>query len=252
MFTDTHTHPYYNSDGAEFIRNAIAAGVDRMIMPNVDVDSIAPMKDLARQFPSNLRMTVGLHPTEVKDDADEALHRILEELNSTDQYIAVGEVGMDLYWDKTFREKQMEIFDRQLSEATVRDLPVIIHCRNAVDETLEVLSGHPEARAVFHSFGGSGADVERILKTNGKSYFGINGIITFKNSDLREVVRDIPIEKILLETDSPYLAPVPFRGKPNQSAYLPYISDAVGTAFGKSREEIARITADNSIALFGF
>ncbi len=252
MFTDTHTHPYYNEDAEGFVRRAIAAGVDRMIMPNVDLASIDLLKRLAAAFPDNLRMTMGLHPTEVKEDADEVLESILAELKSGAGYVAVGEVGIDLYWDKTFRDKQMEVFDRQLAEASALGLPVIIHCREGQDETLEVLSRHKEVVAVFHSFGGSVDDVERILSMGDNYYFGINGIVTFKNSNLREVVPAIPENRLLLETDSPYLAPVPKRGKPNESAYLPYIAATIADATGKTVEQIAQATRSNSISLFGF
>lgn len=252
MFTDTHTHPYYNEDGEAFVRRAISAGVDRMIMPNVDTESVGPIKRLAAAFPENLRMTMGLHPTEVKENADEALAQILDEFGSGAEYIAVGEVGIDLYWDKTFRDKQMEVFDRQLLEAEKLHLPVIIHCREGLDETLEVLSGHKGVKAVFHSFGGTETDVERILNLGEDYYFGINGIVTFKNSNLRDVIPAIPENRLLLETDSPYLAPVPYRGRPNESAYLPYIAAAVAQAYNITVEQVADVTRSNSISLFGF
>lgn len=255
-FTDTHTHPYYSEketlSSEQFIFDAIDIGVTRMIMPNVDVDSIDPMRKLARQFPDNLRMAMGLHPTEVKEDADQKLNIIIKELNKHTDYIAVGEIGIDLYWDKTFRDYQMEIFDRQLSEAEKLKLPVIIHCREAFDQTLEVLSGHNNVKRVFHSFGGTINDVERILRQSEDAYFGINGVVTFKNSRLRDTVPAIPSERLLLETDSPYLAPVPHRGKRNQSAYLPLIGAEIARATGKTIEEIADITRTNSLDLFGF
>lgn len=252
MFTDTHTHPYYNEDPAGFVNRAIEAGVTRMILPNVDLESLKPMEDLAAAFPDNLRTAVGLHPTEVKENADETLELIFKNMSRQDLCVAVGEIGIDLYWDKTFRDKQMEIFDRQLYMAQSAKLPVIIHCREGLDETLEVISGHRNVRAVFHSFGGSEADVDAILKISDDFYFGINGIVTFKNSNLRQVLPAIPITNILLETDSPYLAPVPKRGKPNESAYLPYIARTVAEVIPIPYDEIARVTAINSQRLFGF
>lgn len=251
MLTDTHTHPYYCDDSESFVQRAVAAGVDRMIMPNVDLDSLAPMKNLAAKFPENLRMAVGLHPTEVKEDADEVLKEILKELDSGTPYVAIGEIGIDLYWDKTFKDKQMQILDAQIAEAEKRDLPVIIHCREGLDETLEVLSGHNKVRGVFHSFGGTVNDAERILALN-RFLIGINGIVTFKNSRLGEVVATLPSERILLETDSPYLAPVPHRGKANESSYLPYIAQTVAKAKGLTVDEVATITSNNSVTLFGF
>lgn len=252
QLTDTHTHPYYADDAAEFVRRAVDAGVTRMILPNVDVDSIGPMNRLAKTFPDNLRMAIGLHPTEVNENAAENLKTILQELEKKDSYVAVGEIGIDLYWDKTFRDLQMEMFERQLSVAEAKNLPVIIHCREALDEVLEVLTPFRSLKRVFHSFGGDIGDVERILASGDESYFGINGIVTFKNSSLRQVVPSIPSDRLLLETDSPYLAPVPHRGKPNESAYLVHIARTVADALNKDIEEVAGITSANSLALFGF
>lgn len=250
MFTDTHTHPYMADSPRDFVTAAVAAGVDRLIVPNVDAASVGPMFDIADQFPDNIRMAMGLHPTEVKEDADDVMGQI-ESYFDERRFVAVGEVGIDLYWDATFRDSQMRIFDRQLLLASRLDLPVIIHCRQGLDKTLEVLSGHSGIRATFHSFGGTTADVERILGS-GDYYFGINGIVTFKNSTLRDVVPAIPTDRLLLETDSPYLAPVPYRGRPNQSAYIPFIAAAVANATGRSVEETAAMTSANSQRLFGF
>ena len=196
-------------------------------------------------------MAMGLHPIEVNDSADDTLSAILELFGQRDDYVAVGEVGIDLYWDATFRDRQMDVFDRQLGFASSHNLPVIIHCRNGLDETLECLSGHRDVRAVFHSFGGTVDDVERI-RALGDYYFGINGIVTFKNSTLRSVLPAIPTNRILLETDAPYLAPVPHHGKKNESSYLPFIAATVAKSLGLSVEDIAKTTASNSVELFGF
>lgn len=250
--TDTHTHPYYSEDAEGFVRRAIDAGVTTMVMPNVDLKSVNAMQRLRKAFPENLYMAMGLHPTEVKEDADVVLEELLKELGNGDDYVAVGEVGIDLYWDKTFREKQMQIFEKQLQIAQKLGLPTIIHCREALDETLEVLQGNSRQKAVFHSFGGTRDDVERIMSLGENFYFGINGIVTFKNSGLKDVIPAIPSERILLETDSPYLAPVPFRGKTNESAYLTHIAQAVASACGCSLEEIARKTQANAKNFFRF
>lgn len=254
MFTDTHSHPYY-ADSYEqsvtIVHRAIDAGVDRIIMPNVDINSIEPMHRLSSDFPANLRMAMGLHPTEVKENADDTLSEILTRFDKSDEYIAVGEVGIDLYWDTTFRDKQMDVFDRQLDYASHCGLPVIIHCREGLDETLECLSGHRDVAAVFHSFGGTVEDVERIRRL-GDYYFGINGIVTFKNSKLSDILLSIGLDRILLETDSPYLAPVPYRGKKNESAYLPLVANKIAETLDKSIEEVAARTANNSINIFGF
>lgn len=251
---DTHTHPYMAeegdlSGGAQAVRRAIDAGVERMIFPNVDVASIRPMLDLAARFPENVACAMGLHPTEVKENWQEELPKILVEIGDGSKYVALGEIGMDLYWDKTFRAEQMEVFDTLCTRAEEVRLPIIIHCREGLDETLEVLQGHKGLPAVFHSFGGTAEDVERI-RSLGDYFFGINGIVTFKNSKLSEVLPVIGLDRILLETDAPYLAPTPFRGKRNESAYLPLIASKIGETHGLSRDEIDRATTANALALF--
>lgn len=249
-FVDTHTHPYYCDDPEGFVNRALEAGVTTLVMPNVDCGSIAPMFQLAEKYPGNLYMAMGLHPTEIKEDADEVLQRILVELNKENPFIAVGEIGIDLYWDKSFREKQMELFEEQLSKAVSLNLPAIIHCREGLDETLEVLQRFKDIKAVFHSFGGTSDDVERILSQNRNAYFGINGIVTFKNSKLRETIPIIPQKRILLETDSPYLAPVPHRGRPNESSYLSLIGRTVADCLNTDLEDIAELTTKNAADFF--
>lgn len=250
---DSHSHPYMaETPGAatEIVRRAIQAGVTRIIMPNCDVSTIAPMRELAAAFPTVLDMAMGLHPTEVKPDDGEALNSIITELNShSDQYVAIGEIGMDLYWDKTYADLMMQTFDRQLAEAERLDMPVIIHCREALDPTLEVLSAHRGVKAVFHSFGGTTADVERISST-GDYYFGINGIVTFRNSNLSDTLPAIPADRLLIETDSPYLAPVPKRGCPNESSYLPYIASHIARCLNVPLDDLIATTTANAARLF--
>lgn len=250
---DTHTHLYMpefagDDNGAEAVRRAIDAGVHIMIFPNVDATTVEPMKALAARFPCNVRMAMGLHPTEVRDGWREQCQAMIAELDK-DRYVAVGEIGMDLYWDAAFAAEQQQAFDMQVAEAERRGLPVIIHCREGLDPTLEVLQGHPSVRAVMHSFGGTAADVDKIRRT-GDYYFGINGIVTFKNCKVRDVLPDIGIERILLETDSPYLAPVPHRGKRNESAFITNTAAHVAAHMGMTCEEVARITSANARTLF--
>lgn len=159
-------------------------------------------------------------------------------------------MGIDLYWDASRRTQQMKAFDAQLSLAEERGLPVIIHCRNALDETLEVLQSHPAVSAVMHSFGGTAGDAERILQT-GSYYFGINGILTFKKSTLPDAVKAIPTERLLLETDAPYLAPVPMRGRRNESAYLTHTASCLAEILGIDMQEVADLTSNNARRLFG-
>lgn len=249
---DTHTHlylPVFESDSGSdaTVRRAIDAGVDKMIFPNVDADTIEPMRRLSSRFAQNIRCAIGLHPTEVRENWEDTLTEVLNAYDKKD--VAIGEIGIDLYWDKTFREEQMKVFDRQCSFAREHDLPVIIHCREGLDEVLEILKGYKNVHAVFHSFGGSVDDVEKIRK-HGDYYFGINGIVTFKNSGLKDVLPCIGINRILLETDSPYLAPVPNRGKRNESSYLPYIAAYIAQYLDIPTSEVDTVTSDNALTLF--
>lgn len=251
---DTHTHLYLpefetDSNGAAAVSRALNVGVDHLIFPNVDISTVEPMEKLAAVFPDHISCAMGLHPTEVKSSWHEDLAQIMEILADGSRYVAVGEVGIDLYWDKTFRREQMEAFDMQVARAEELHLPLIIHCRDGLDETLEVMSGHPHARAVFHSFGGTEEDVARIRRI-GDFFFGINGIVTFKNSKLRNILPVIGAERLLLETDSPYLAPVPHRGKRNESSFLPHIAAHVAEHMGMTVDEIDSITTANARKLF--
>lgn len=189
MIVDTHTHlylPEFESPSAA-VERAIDAGVGHMVFPNVDLSTIEPMLALHKLYPDNTSVAMGLHPTEVGDDWESVLARIESEFDSTCKFVAVGEIGIDLYWDKTYRLQQREVFRRQVNWAADRGLPVIIHCREGLDDVLDVLSSVERLpTGVFHSFGGSVADVERI-RSIGDFYFGINGIVTFKNSSLRDV-----------------------------------------------------------------
>ena len=217
MFVDTHTHLYLDDflpSRETIVENAFAAGVEKLIFPNVDLTTIGPMNDLRDRFPDKIFMAMGLHPTEIGAAWEADLAKIESELSaSIEKYVAIGEIGIDLYWDRSYREQQLIAFSRQVDWAISRDLPVIIHCRDGLDEILTVLTEKAgKVRGVFHSFGGTAEDVRRIRET-GDFYFGINGIVTFKNSKLGDTLPEIGLDRILLETDSPYLAPVPYRGK---------------------------------------
>lgn len=259
---DTHTHLYLPEFSVEnqieevgegqcaAVDRALAAGVKKMILPNVDRGSISQMHALHALRPDCTYMAMGLHPTEVKENYVEDLDYIMNLLVSgRDNYVAVGEVGMDLYWDKSFEKEQMIVFDRQLSVASELDLPVIIHCREALDQTLEVLQSHTDLKVVFHSFGGDSADVERI-RVRHDAFFGINGIVTFKNSTLSSTLPSIGLDRILTETDSPYLAPVPFRGKRNESAYIPKIVEKIADSMGVDAAFVAEKTVLNACKFF--
>ncbi len=255
MLVDTHTHLYLDEfadgEGAAAVRRALNAGVGKMIFPNVDRSTVEPMRALHALFPECTYMAIGLHPTEVDgSDPCSQLGFVSDALNSKDIFVAIGEIGIDLYWDKTFRERQMQVFERQMQIAASLGLPAIIHCREGLDEALEVIDGLPAVpNAVFHSFGGSEADVERIRR-RGDFYFGINGIVTFKNSSLRNVLPSIGIDRLLLETDSPYLAPVPHRGRRNESAYIIHTAAHVAASLGVTTDVLAAATAASSYRLF--
>lgn len=250
---DTHTHLYlpdFHEGGAPAVRRALGAGVRQMVFPNVDLGTIAPMNALAAEFPGVVFTALGLHPTEVGDSWRDDLDVIAAGFAAGHRHGAVGEVGIDLYWDDTAREAQIKAFDAQVDMACRLDLPLIIHCRKGLAETLEVLSSHPGARAVFHSFGGTADDVEAVRRV-GDFYFGINGIVTFKNSDLRRVLPEIGLDRMLLETDSPYLAPVPMRGRRNESAFLPYIAAHIAESLGCTVTDVDSATTAAARRLFG-
>lgn len=254
--TDTHTHlylPEFEHDGcSSAVDRAIAVGVDRLIFPNVDLTTVEPMMALASRYPDNTAMAMGLHPTEIGENWHDDLQKIISILDKfPEKFVAIGEIGIDLYWDKSFRNQQIEALAIQIEEARRRSLPVIIHCRDGMDEVLDVMDNTTVPKGVFHSFGGTASDVERI-RGIGDFYFGINGIVTFKNSKLKDVLPAIGIERILLETDSPYLAPVPHRGKRNESAYLVNTAAYVAQILGMSLDEVASVTNENAKKLFGF
>ena len=256
QFTDTHTHPYvpeFDADRAEVMQRAHSAGVTRMILPNISVDSIPAMRALAAQWPGVTRMAMGLHPEEFDaSNWQPRLQAVLDELrtNSGD-YVAVGEIGIDLYWDATYEREQMEVFERQSALAQELALPVIIHCRKGLPQVLEVLERFPDLRCDFHCFGGTADDV-RAIRRRGDHYFGIGGIVTFKNSGLADVIPEIGFDRILLETDAPYLAPVPRRGRRNEPSYLPYVAAKIADILGTTTSAVAAATARNSVNLFGF
>lgn len=256
MIVDTHTHLYledFNDDdnGASAVKRALVNGIGKMIFPNVDLNTIAPMRTLAARFPDNISMAMGLHPTEVNEHWLSDTKKALDELKlHIGDYVAVGEVGIDLYWDKTYAREQMQVLEMQADTAMSHNLPLIIHCRDGQKESLDVLRNFKGIRGVFHSFGGTPKDVEEIRQV-GDFYFGINGIVTFKNGKVRESLPEITLDRILLETDSPYLAPVPHRGKRNESAFIIHTAAYIAEYLGITREELEGKTTKNASILFG-
>ena len=254
MLIDTHTHLYldeFQPSPEEAVQRAFDAGVGHLIFPNVDLTTVEPMLSLHRKFSSQTSVAMGLHPTEITENWQSDLEKI-KAVFDEGGYVAVGEVGIDLYWDKSFAKEQAEAFDAQLGWAFDADLPVIIHCREGLDTILDVFEGRKGhiPQCIFHSFGGDTDDVARIRRY-GDHYFGINGIVTFKNSRLREVLPAIGIDRILLETDSPYLAPVPHRGKRNESAFLIHTAAHVAQSLDVELKEVEHITTASACRFFG-
>lgn len=247
---DTHVHLYdtvYDSDGGGLaaLERARAAGVTAVMLPNVDRASFGPVRELAERSGGRALMAMGLHPTEMGDDWQDTLRLVTQELNTGD-YHAVGECGIDLYWDKSNLDTQMRVFDYQLSEAERFGLPVLIHCREGFGPCLEVLQSHKQVKAVFHCFTGTQADIEAARKIL-DPYFGIGGVMTFKNSDLRTLLPQIGIDRILTETDAPWLAPVPYRGKRNESAYIPLIVAEIAKNMDMTPEQVDAATTANAV-----
>lgn len=253
--TDTHSHLYmeaFAGDEAAAMERALGAGVGLVMLPCVDLASLGPMLRLHDLYPENTLAAIGLHPTELGDDPQGTLDA-MERMVPGGGFSAIGEVGIDLYWDSTRREEQMEAFARQLGWAQTHGLPLLIHCREGLDECLEVIKGAQGElpRMVFHSFTQGAEEVRRIREVC-DPWFGINGVVTFKNApSLREALPVIGADRIVLETDAPYLAPVPHRGSRNESAYIPLILQQVSATLGISEEEAERITDRNACKLFG-
>jgi len=252
QFIDTHTHLYleeFDSDRDESIAKAKSCGVEIFLIPNIDSLSIGPLLNLAKAYPENCLPMIGLHPTSVKENFLEEL-QMVEDLLGKHRFYAIGEIGIDLYWDKTFLEQQREVFRRQLKLAKIANLPVAIHMRNSFEQTIKII--HEEAdknlRGVFHCFPGNIQQARQI--TDLGFFLGIGGVVTFKNSGLQQVVKEISLEHFLLETDAPFLAPAPYRGKRNESSYIPLIADKIALLKEISLAEVARITTDNAKRLF--
>jgi TatD DNase family protein len=253
ILADSHTHLYlkaFDNDRDEMIRRALDKGVKYFFLPNIDQGSIGPMLSLRDQYPGHIFPMMGLHPTSVKDDWKEQLEAIEKEL-AKGGYVAVGEIGIDLYWDKTHQAAQEEVFRRQVGWAKELDLPIVIHSRNSFDEIFEIMDDVYETglRGVFHCFTGGKRHVRRIKEWGFK--LGIGGVVTFKNGGLGNVVAKVELEDIILETDSPYITPEPHRGKRNESAYIYYVAERLAEIKGISIEEVAGITTENTLGLFG-
>ncbi|HEY9113584.1 MAG TPA: TatD family hydrolase [Bacteroidales bacterium] len=252
MFVDTHTHLYlenFDEDRKQVVEKAIELGVKYMLLPNIDSDSFDDMESLHHLFPKNCLAMMGLHPTSVKENYETELHKVEQEI-STGKYIAVGEIGIDLYWDKSFEEQQKDAFRRQLKLAKKYKLPVSIHTRDAFEQIYTIVKEEltDGLKGVFHCFTGTAEEAKQIMETGFK--MGIGGVLTFKNSKLQEVIKSVPMEYLVLETDAPFLTPTPFRGKRNESAYIPLIAQKLAEIKGISLEEVAAKTTENAVDVF--
>lgn len=251
-FVDTHAHIYlqdFDSDLDEMIERCRHAAVHKIYLPNIDHTSIDAMLETEMRYPDMCIATMGLHPCSVKKDFSRELYTV-EEWLATRRFAAVGEIGTDLYWDKSFWDEQQEAFRVQVGWAKKYDLPVIIHCRESLDETIAMVEELKDERlrGVFHCFGGSEEQATRIIEAG--FFLGIGGIATFRKGLAEDVLRSIDLSRIVLETDSPYLAPVPHRGKRNEPSYIPVIARKVAEVKDISEEEVRKVTTSNALKLF--
>lgn len=253
IITDTHTHLYseaFDEDRVEIINRAINANVKRFFIPAIDSTHTAAMLQLENEFPDYVFLMTGLHPTHVKENYKEELNHV-EKLLSSRSFVGIGEIGIDLFWDKTTLDIQIEAFEYQIQLAKAYQLPIVIHCREAFDEIFEVLEQEKsdDLYGIFHCFTGNINQAKQAISYNMK--LGIGGVVTFKNGKIDQFINQIDIEHIVLETDAPYLAPKPYRGKRNESAYIIEVLEKLSHLYGMSREEVANITTENSKAVFG-
>ncbi len=252
MLIDTHAHLYleeFNNDLEQVIDRARDAGLEHILLPNISEAYIPAMNRLRDEYPGFFHSMIGLHPGSVKEDFEAELETVRQELQKGG-YVAVGEIGTDLYWDVTFKEQQVIAFEKQISWALEFDLPIVIHARNSMELTIDIVEKMHNGvlKGVFHCFTGTMKEAERI--TGMGFYLGIGGVSTYKNSGLNEILEKVSLDHILLETDAPYLPPVPFRGKRNESSYIVKVAENIASLRGNSLEEVAEKTTENARILF--
>jgi TatD DNase family protein len=253
IITDTHTHLYskqFDEDRERMMLRALDNGVSRFFIPAIDSSYTESMLRLENDYPKNVFLMMGLHPTSVKENYLEELTLVKDWLDRRSFY-AIGEIGIDLYWDTSFLQQQQDAFKTQIRWAKEKNLPIVIHCRNSFDEIFEVLEEEKDDKlfGIFHCFTGSLDQAQRAISYNMK--LGIGGVVTFKNGGIDKFLHEIPINNIVLETDSPYLAPVPFRGKRNESSYIVKVLDKLVDIYKLTPQEVALVTTQNSIEIFG-
>ena len=253
IFTDTHTHLYdeqLTTDEAAMIQRAIDAGVTKMYMPNCDSTTIEGMMRIAAAHPQHCYPMMGVHPCYIKENYQEELDIAAKQL-AAHKFSAVGEIGLDYYWDMTFKEQQIAAFGTQIDWALQYDLPIVIHSRESLQDCIDIVRSkqNGKLRGIFHCFSGNAHEAQQIVELG--MYLGIGGVLTFKNSKLAEALTDIDLQHMVLETDAPYLAPVPYRGKTNESAYIPLVAQKLADVKQVMVEEVAEVTTANAAKIFG-
>ncbi|MCF8303300.1 MAG: TatD family hydrolase [Bacteroidales bacterium] len=254
VLTDTHTHLYleeFNEDREEVVNNAIEKGVQYMLLPNIDSSTTEAMMKMVRTYAGHCFPFMGLHPGSVREDYEDEL-KMVEQWLDKEKFYAIGEIGIDLYWDKTWQKQQEKAFAYQIGLAKELKLPIVIHMRDSFDEVYRIVKqeASPDLRGVFHCFTGSAGQADKVIDVGFK--IGLGGVLTFKNSKLDQSIKQVNLKHIILETDSPYLTPHPYRGKRNQSAYVFYVAQKLAEVKGLSVDEIADITTRNANELFNF
>lgn len=251
---DTHAHLYgdeFTQDIVDVVARAKEENVEKILLPNINASTVDDMMDLCHRWHGFFYPMIGLHPTDVDAEYESVLDRMETLLNKENTFVAIGEVGLDYYWDATYYKEQQTAFKRQIDWAIRYDLPLMIHSRSAQKELMQVMMPYKDKglSGVFHSFGGTKDDAAELLEFP-NFMLGINGVVTFKKSTLPEVLKEVPLERIVLETDAPYLTPTPYRGKRNESAYLRYTIEKLAEIYGVSVEEVAEKTYQNSMKIF--
>ena len=254
MFVDTHAHLYlkqFDEDRDEMMARALAQGIEKVYLPNIDSSTIDRMLALEKDYPGRCFPMMGLHPCSVKENYKEEL-AIVEQWLMDRPFCAVGEIGVDLYWDKTFREQQEEAFRIQINWAKDCQVPIVIHCRESMDICINIVREEKDEnlQGIFHCFGGSLEQARAIMDL--EFYMGIGGVATYKNSGMDVVLKEVPLSALVLETDAPYLSPVPFRGKRNESAYIHQIAVKLASIQSKALEEVELQTTKNAASIFGW
>ncbi len=249
QFIDTHAHLYLQDFDASVVTRSIEAAVNKIVLPAIDSATHEDLMRLTQKFPGNCFGMMGVHPCSVKDNYKEELH-IARKLLEQHSFAAVGEIGLDYYWDTSFAQQQQQAFDIQMSWALEHNLPVSIHSRNAMEDTITMVQKKQNGalKGVFHCFSGTTEEAQQIIDAG--LYLGIGGVVTYKKSGLTEAIRSIPLQHIVLETDAPFLTPVPFRGKKNESAYIVHIANALSDIYEVAPEEVAAITTTNAEKIF--